>query len=118
MDDAQFIIKESKFDYFFGRVNSSPANQRRSIENLENLRLLGIDEASGGKERLLEIFSEGLTATQVGQPYNSRYGVTVVRRVEMNGIKTGAIEISYFYPNGNFDTIPEISTIIVKIYRE
>lgn len=45
-----FTVNESKFDFFFGRVTSNPRNARRSLDNLEGLRKLGIDEASGGKE--------------------------------------------------------------------
>ncbi len=79
IEGSGFTVKESKFDYFFGRVSSSHKNQRRALDNLENLRRLGIDEAAGGKERLLEIFAEGLTAPQVGEPSITRYGTTIVR---------------------------------------
>ena len=48
----------------------------------------------------------------------NNYGVTVVRKVEVNhnNIK-GAIEISYFYPNKDLTEIPKITTIIPKIYQ-
>jgi hypothetical protein len=39
-----FSIKEQKFDYFFGRVTSTPKNQARSLQNLKDLKALGIDE--------------------------------------------------------------------------
>ena len=32
-------------------------------------------------------------------------------------MEIGAIEISYFYPNGDLFATPEVSTIIVKIYK-
>ena len=51
-----FTIKESKFDYFFGRVISSPSNQARSLQNLQDLKKLGIDEAAGGREQRNESF--------------------------------------------------------------
>ena len=114
-----FTIKESKFDYFFGRVTSNLQNQRRSLDNLENLKRLGIDEAAGGRERLMEIFAAGLAVPQVAEPHRSRFGTTIVRRVEVSGAEeVGAIEISYFYPGGDLSAIPEVSTIIVKIYRQ
>lgn len=116
IEGSGFIIKESKFDYFFGRVSSSSKNQRRSLDNLENLMGLGIEEAASGKERLLEIFAEGLTAPQVGLR-SSRYGTTIVRRVEVSGVELGAIEISYFYPSNDFSVVPEVSTLIIKIYK-
>lgn len=117
IEGSRFTVKESKFDYFFGRVSSNSKNQRRSLDNLENLKQLGIDEAADGKERLLKIFAEGLTAPQVGEPRSSRYGITIVRRVEVSGVELGAIEISYFYSGGNLSVTPEVSTVIVKIYK-
>lgn len=87
------------------------------MDNLETLRRLGIDEAAGGKERFLEIFAEGLTASQVGEPRSTSYGTTIVRRVELIGAEVGAIEISYFYPGGDLSATPEVSTIIAKIYK-
>lgn len=60
-----FTVKESKFDFFFGRVTSNTKNLRRSSDNLENLNILGIDEAADGRERLLEIFQEGLNAPEI-----------------------------------------------------
>jgi hypothetical protein len=56
-----FTIKESKFDYFFGRVVSSPSNEARSRQNLQDLSKLGIDESNNGKERLMQIFEFGLS---------------------------------------------------------
>lgn len=38
-----FTIHISKFDYFFGRVASSPSNQTRSLQNLQDLSRLGIN---------------------------------------------------------------------------
>lgn len=86
-----FTVEESKFDYFFSRVSSNSKNQRRSLDNLENLKQLGIDEAADGKESLLEVFAQGLTAPQVGESRSSRYGI---------------IEISYFYPDGDLFVTP------------
>lgn len=113
-----FTVNESKFDFFFGRVTSNPHNTRRSFDNLEGLRKLGIDEAAGGRERLIQIFQEGLNAPQVDEIPNN-YGVTIVRKVESSGGEAvGAIEISYFYIDGNLNLTPEITTIITKIYEQ
>jgi hypothetical protein len=109
-----FTLKQSKFDYFFGRVQSNPRNQRRALQNLADLRQLGIDETAGGRERLLQIFQDGLNAPETGR-YISDYGITITRRIELSG---GAIEVKYFYPNSDLFSTPEVVTIIPKIYRQ
>lgn len=113
-ENLGFVVKESKFDYFFGRVQSNLRNQRRSLQNLADLRQLGIDEAVGGRERLLQIFRDGLNAPEIGR-HISDYGITVTRSVELSG---GAIEVKYFYSGGDLSSTPEIVTIIPKIYRQ
>lgn len=113
-----FVIHERKFDYFFGRVASSSANARRSQDNLETLQELGIKEATGGKEMLLQFFQRGLDAPIVRQIVRE-YGITIVRKVEVSGGETlGSIEISYFYRDGDLSSLPEIVSIIPKIYRK
>lgn len=97
---------------------STPHNARRSLENLESLEKLGIIKKQGGKEKLLTIFSEWLNAPQVDIIPRS-YGIIIIRKVEIDYQEvTGAIEISYFYFNGDLNTIPRIATIIIKIYTE
>jgi hypothetical protein len=111
-----FTVKESKFDYFFGRVTSSPTSQQRSLQNRNNLLRLGIDEAAGGRERLMAIFAAGLTA-QITKEEEKEYGIVITRKVEVSGTEvTGAIKIGYFYRSGDTSTIPEVVTIIPKIY--
>ncbi|OCQ90725.1 hypothetical protein BCD67_03135 [Oscillatoriales cyanobacterium USR001] len=113
-----FTIKSSKFDFFFGRVTSTPTNARRSSDNLRDLRILGIDEASGGKEQLLQIFAEGLNALEVPERKTNEYGVHISRKVELSGgEKPGAIIVRYFYPQGNLNTIPQVTSIVPLIYQ-
>jgi hypothetical protein len=112
-----FTIKEPKFDYFFGRVVSNPKNQARSLQNLKDLKALGIDEKTGGKERLMEIFKAGLESPSI-KTKTTEYGTTVIKRVEVTGEEArGAIDISYFYPKGDMTSVPEVTTIIPKIYK-
>jgi hypothetical protein len=41
-----------------------------------------------------------------------------IKKVELTGVEAeGAIEISYFYPGSNLSAVPEVSSIIPKIYR-
>lgn len=114
-----FRIAQSKFDFFFGRVTSTPRNQQRSLSNRENLKLLGIDENTGGNERLLQIFAQGLNAPEIIEDRKiTQYGLNIARKVEIiTEERTGAIIVYYFYPQGNLETIPEVTSIIVLIYK-
>ncbi|MEG3969681.1 hypothetical protein QUA00_18970 [Microcoleus sp. T2B6] len=116
---AGFTVKSSKFDFFFGRVTSTPTNTRRSLDNLRDLRTLGIDEVSGGKEKLLEILAEGLNAPEVeGDRTINEYGANISRKVELRGgEKPGAIVVRYFYPEGDLDANPQVTSIVPLIYQ-
>jgi hypothetical protein len=116
---AGFTVKSSKFDFFFGRVTSTPTNTRRSLDNLRDLRTLGIDEASGGKEKLLEIFAAGLNAPEVaGDRKINEYGANISRKVELRGgEKPGAIVVRYFYPEGDLNGNPQVTSIVPLIYQ-
>ena len=116
---AGFTVKASKFDFFFGRVTSTPSNTRRSLDNLRDLRILGIDEVAGGFEKLLQIFAEGLNAPEVEDDRKpNEYGVNISRKVELRGgEKPGAIVVRYFYPEGDFDVTPQVTSILPLIYQ-
>jgi len=113
-----FTIRESKFDYFFGRVASSPDNIRRSLQNLKELERLGIVEAAGGQARLMDIFAQGLNAPELeNERQINSYGISICRQVEIVGPQEkGAIVVSYFYPGGNLSATPQVTSIIPKIY--
>lgn len=114
-----FTVKESKFDFFFGRVTSNTKKLRRSSDNLENLNLLGIDEAADGRERLIEIFQEGLNAPEIEKGRKlTKYGLNISRKVELSyGKVEGAIVVRYFYPNGDLSVKPQVTSIVVLIYK-
>ena len=116
---AGFTIKSSKFDFFFGRVTSTSTNTRRSLDNLRDLITLGIDEASGGKEKLLQIFAEGLNAPEVEDDRKvNEYGTNISRKVELRGgEKPGAIVVRYFYAESNLDLNPQVTSIVPLIYQ-
>jgi hypothetical protein len=111
-----FRIRESKFDYFFGRVNSF-GNQARSQQNLLDLNTLGIQEDESGITFLMQIFQDGLNAPEVSRKVNE-YGAKISRTVIIRSAQVnGEIEISYLYANGDLSAKPEIITIIPRIYR-
>ena len=109
------IVKDSKWDYFFGRVTSSAHNEARSLQNVKDLETLGFKEAEGGQAKLLKLFEEGRTLPETSG-YTSEYGVTVTRTVKVGDI--GAIEVKYYYPGGDMSATPEISSIIPKIFTK
>jgi len=111
-----FTIDESKFDFFFGRVTSGADNTRRSRDNLEGLQELGISESAGGRSRLMQIFQSGLQAPII-DTIEKRYGTTIVRKVEVAAGR-GAIAVSYFYPDGDLNSIPRITSLIPIIYPQ
>lgn len=112
-----FTIDEKKLDYFCGKVTSNPHNESRSRSNLESLERLGVEESQGGKEKLLQIFKDGLNAPEI-DVVSRPYGIVIVRKVEIIHNDTrGAIEISYFYLNGDLNSIPKVATIVIKIYK-
>lgn len=108
-----FKINESKFDYFFGRVN-----RPRSRQNLKDLNTLGISADLSGQKQLMQIFEQGLNAAG-RKPKVNEYGVTIPRRVQISGVESsGEIEVGYFYRNGDLRSTPEITTIIPIIHHQ
>jgi hypothetical protein len=113
-----FTVRESKFDFFFGRVTSDPTNIQRSLQNLRELMRLGIDEAAGGRQRLMELFREGLNAPEISEDRrDTEYGTSITRKVEVRGAITGAILIRYYYPESDLEAIPQVASLVVKIYQ-
>ena len=108
------IVQEAKWDYFFGRVTSSPHNTQRSLQNLKDLETLGIKENEGGRARLLKFFEEGMSAPLVKR-IEVPGGITLVRLVKIEG--KGYIEVNYFYRGGDLKLTPEVTSIIPKPSR-
>lgn len=107
------IVKEGKWDYFFGRVASNSHNQTRSLQNLKDLKTLGFDDNAAGKLGLSKLFEIGRHGPEISR-HTTEFGITITRRVPAGNL--GAIDVKYFYPRGNLSAIPEISTIIPKIF--
>lgn len=108
------IVKPAKWDYFFGRVKSNPHNEARSLQNLKDLNTLGFDETAGGQEALTKIFQQSKDLPEISR-HITDYGVTVTRTAKIGEV--GSIDIKYFYPKGNMSAVPEVSTIIPKIFK-
>jgi hypothetical protein len=79
---------------------------------------LGIDEAAGGRQRLMELFKEGLNAPEISEDRrDTEYGTSITRKVEVSGAITGAILIRYYYPESDLEAIPQVASLVVKIYQ-
>jgi hypothetical protein len=107
-------VNEGKWDYFFGRVTSSPHNTARSQQNLRDLKALGFDEAAGGKEALLKVFRDSQTLSPT-ETNVTKYGITITRTAKIGDV--GSIDIKYFYPGGNLTAVPQVTTVIPKLFK-
>jgi hypothetical protein len=114
-EKVDVTVKESKWDYFFGRVTSNPHNEARSLQNVKDLEALGIKEVEGGQAKLLKLFEEGISLPETSR-YSSEYGTTITRTVKVGD--AGAIDVKYFYEGGNLSATPEISSIVPKIFKK
>ena len=111
---ARIVVKPRKWDYyFFGRVTSNPHNAARSLQNLKDLTTLGINDTPAGREALTRLLEIGLHHPEISR-HVTQYGITITRRVPVS--KLGVIEVKYFYHGGDMSALPEISTIIPKIF--
>ncbi len=108
------IVKDTKWDYFFGRVTSNPHNQARSLQNLKDLKTLGFEDNAAGRLGLTKLFEIGRHSAEISR-HTTQFGVTITRRVPAGD--KGIIEVKYFYPGGNMSAIPEVSTIIPKVFQ-
>ncbi len=109
------VVKQGKWDFFFGRgIKPDPHNTPRSLQNKMELDKLGILDDVAGQKKLLDLFEEGLKLSEKSRK-TSEFGITVTKHVKVS--KIGGIDVKYFYPNGNMNAKPQISTIIPKIYE-
>jgi hypothetical protein len=108
----RFLVKPSKFDYFFGRVVSGPEhNIARSAQNLKDLTTLGIINESD----LMNIFAQAFESGTVISTKTTQYGTTVMRSVNIGN--QGSINVGFFYQGGDMSVTPSVSTIIPKIFK-
>lgn len=95
-----FSVRASKFDYFFGRVQSE-ANRARSLQNRQDLGQLGIADTETGHQYLLSLFHRGLSGTEISRR-QTPYGLNITRTIPLTYQQTqGELQIIYFYPNAD-----------------
>ncbi len=69
---------------------------------------------------MLQIFHEGLNAPEVPNSRKiTQYGINISRKVEVSGPETtGAIIVRYYYPGGDLFATPQVTSIVVLIYKQ
>lgn len=108
----RFIVRSSKFDYFFGRVTSSLKNQQRSLQNLKDLTTLGIKSEG----QLLKYFDDAARSGEEVGRKTTNFGTTVIKSVQIGD--KGALEVGFFYKGSNMTITPEVASIIPKIAKK
>ncbi len=105
-----YNIDPKKFDYFFGKVTTgSPHNIERSAQNLKDLNTLGINN----EQSLMNLFNKAASDGVVISQKSNNFGTTVTKSISVSD--KGAVQVSFFYPDGNMSATPKITTLIPKI---
>jgi filamentous hemagglutinin len=91
--DCGLTIDEGKWDYFFGRVNSSPHNAERSAQNAYQLESIGIRDNVAGREILAGFFGEAARDGVVESYVNPKSGLTNIRTESLLYGPSGALLI-------------------------
>ena len=104
-----YTVAAEKFDYFFGRVTSSPDNMRRSLQNLSDLNEMGITSQNA----LIRVFNKAFSSgKQMGGARITPHGTTITKQVQ---IGDHALNVGFFYKGGNMKSTPSVSSIIPKL---
>ncbi|OQP43336.1 hypothetical protein A4H97_34060 [Niastella yeongjuensis] len=107
----KFTIDPKKFEYFFGRVvEGSEHNIVRSAQNLKDLTTLGIKTEG----QLMKVFDEAISL-EGGVVKSNKFGTSIIKTVQIGD--KGAIDVTFFYENGNMNALPKVSTLIPKIAK-
>lgn len=108
----RFSVAVDKFNFFFGKVTSSPDNTRRSKQIQEGLQKLGIEDNPTGEAKLLELFDKALDSPIVIDSKIKSNGQIVTKQVQVS--EKGALNIGFFFEKGG-DGTPKVVTIIPKL---
>ena len=84
-----YIVNQSKFDYFFGRVTTSNVDNR-SAQNLKDITTLGIENES----QLIKVFDQAIEKGSTISIKTSEYGTNVMKSVNVGN--KGSINVGFF----------------------
>jgi RHS repeat-associated protein len=105
-----YTVAAEKFDYFFGKVNSSPGNMRRSLQNLKDLKEMGLASRSA----LIRIFNKAFSSGTEVSTQITPHGTTIMKQVKVG---EHALNVGFFYKGSNMDVVPAVTTVITKLKR-
>ncbi|MFY7672491.1 RHS repeat-associated core domain-containing protein [Tenacibaculum sp. MEBiC06402] len=106
-----YTIDPAKFKYFFGQVKTGRLHSiTRSAQNARDLKTLGITTVKKLKKFLDKADIKGV----VQKTMTNDHGTSVIKRIVVN--KKGAIDVNFFTQAG--ESVPRITTIIPKIYKQ
>ena len=111
VNNIKYTVDPKKYDFFFGKVSSSPHNATRSIQNAKALETLGITN----KAQLNSIFEHAIIEGEIVSTKTGSFGTTIVRRVEIG--QNGCIDVGFFYQSNSILNTPKVTSIIPKIYK-
>jgi|GEM_PF-6058629 len=110
-EGSGYVVDSRKYDYFFGRVvTGDQDNILRSAQNLKDLTTLGIRN----EQQLNAVFDQAINGT-VQKTITNSFGTTLMKSIDIGTL--GRINVSFFYTNGNFNSIPKITSIIPQIFK-
>ncbi|SUW65724.1 Filamentous hemagglutinin [Buttiauxella agrestis] len=105
-----YNVDPNKFDYFFGKVTEgNPHNIERSAQNLKDLNTLGINN----EQSLVDVFNKAASDGVIVSQKSNNFGTTITKNITVSD--KGAINVSFFYPGGDLNVTPKITTLIPKI---
>jgi hypothetical protein len=124
-DISEIIVKPrwkiapAKFNYFRGKKIAKTGdrikddhNYQRAIQNKRDFKKLSLNSKSTLVGKIDEAFEKGEIVSQK----TNKYGTGVVKKLEIEG--KGAINVTFFYENGDMNSTPKVTTIIPQIYKE
>lgn len=85
-DEEVVVVGSGKWDYIFGRVASNDHNAARSIQILNQLARIGINDTAAGRAILEENFSETVSSSSsIVRTFTNKYGTYQVRESLLAG---------------------------------
>lgn len=84
-----YTVAAEKFDYFFGRVTSSPENMRRSLQNLSDLNEMGITSQNA----LIRVFNKAFSSGKQVRTQVSPHGTTITKQIQVGD---HALNVGFF----------------------
>lgn len=83
---------------------------RRSLQNLNDLKKMGL----ASKSALIKIFNEAFSSGTELSRRITPHGTTITKQVQVG---EHALNVGFFYKGSNMDAVPSVTTVIPKLKR-